>query len=678
MAGGGELAAVFQARRVSKSKVEEVEASSTSGELAAVFQARKKVNNNHGDDDNAVTPAPRPPAAVVAAPLTPSSVVGLPMSSPNKGKVVGVTNNKYRPTLPLLPSPNTTPDTSASVTRNKALTAKFESRDLEAGIPTSGFLQDARKNLKKPGEKKVVVANNNNPAAAVTGLARASSAEKAKLQTDVQVQEQTAVQVQEQRDEGEGGLASSSSTKTTSSRDQSHQDLMAARRSRMVALRSAKSDNIVGGGSGGGGTSTNNNKTAANNSTSLSINTSTSSVETPTLALNNQKSPPPPATPASARREKLRARVRANSHHHLKPKSSSQSTSQDNLRTDFSDELSAELSAGKIYITSPKQEEFEMSFFEANHRGPIPDFDNNGNDQYQQKQKLLQQTQPHFQLRTDSVESIYKDLHTTSTGSTLKTANNSSQHSGGGVDDIIGFREHNASTPKISGSQHSVYEEEEGVEEKYVMVGGRKIARPVGIHRRESSNGSTDQYNHLTPYALSRSPSQGSQMSAITNPSCFSQENIAFPSLKKYRAHVKPILEVDSFGNSASGSTANKSGNEETIHLREQMKEFKKKLDEKDAIISQLMKRISDLEQGNSFGKLAAGGGYHQQPPPRSSYSTDGNSVSAFSTPNPVILSPKLVSNMGRYSGDRRDPFNNSSSQSVQSLTSTDRKKFVC
>ena len=145
-------------------------------------------------------------------------------------------------------------------------------------------------------------------------------------------------------------------------------------------------------------------------------------------------------------------------------------------------------------------------------------------------------------------------------------------------------------------------------------------------------------------------------------------------------AHEKPILEVDSFGNSASGSTKN-SGNDETIRMREQMKEFKKKLEEKDAIISQLMKRISDLEQGNSFGKVAIGGYQQQQPPPRkSSFSTEG-SASAFSTPNPVTFSPKItVSKGGRQTRDiiKRKSFNNSSSQSVQSMTSTDRKKFAC
>lgn len=630
---GGELAAVFQARRITK-KVEEESSSTTSGELAAIFQARKKLtHNNHDDDGNPLTPKPRPAAA--AAPLTPSSVV-VGLSTPEKRK-----GTKFP--LPLLLSPTATPDTSASVIRNKELTAKFESRDLEAGIPTPGFLQDVRKNLKKPGEKKVIEANN--PAAVAVATCGASCSDNVKLQP--------VVQIQEQRDEGEGGLASSSST-----RDQSHQDLMAARRSRMVASRSAKSDNSVGFGDDGGGGTSNNTKKAVNDSTSLSINTSTSQAGTP-AALNNQKSPEPPVTPSSARREKLRARVRASSHHQLKATSSSQSN------------VSDEMSASKIYISSPKKDEFEMSFFDANYSGLIPNFDTNGTDQYQQKQTLIQQ--PHFGLRADSVESIYKDLQATSTGSTVKTANNSSQHSG--ADDRIVFREHNAITPKVCGSQHLVYEAEE--EEKYATEEGVRthlIARPGGKIRRQSSNGSIEQDSNFSSYALTRSPSQGSQMSAITTPSCFPQDTAVFPSVSSNWAHhEKPILEVDSFGNSASGSTA-KSVNDEANLLREQMKELKKKLVEKDAIISQLMKRISDLEQGNFFPG-------HQQPPPRLSYSMDG-AASTFATPNPVILSPKSTKSMsnmgGRYKAERRKSPSNSSSQSVQSFSSTDRKKFAC
>ena len=541
-----------------------------------------------------------------------------------------------------------------------------------------------RKNLKRPGEKKIVA---NLPAATIAaakgGVASGGSATAEKAKQTI---------VQEQRDEGEGGLASSSSSstsKTSSTRDQSHQDLMAARRSRMVASRSAKSDNSVGGGTptnkininnnnnnnafrsptksdnniGGGGTPTN--KTAK--SKILSINAST----TPSGTSSVGGTPGTPVTPASARREKLRAKIRASSSSNHRFRNNNGQL--DNLQTDLSaDDVS---SSGKIIISSPTKDEFEMSFFDANHPpGPaIPDLDRNniGNDQRKKIIKKVQQTN-HFELRTDSIDSIYKDLHATSTGSTLKTANNSSLSSG--------FRDrdcHRASTPKICGSQHSEYDEKDVYEEKkYAMVGGG-----VGTHRRESSHCSSDPYNHLQPYAVTRSPSQGSQMSAITTPSCFPQDHVvAYPTASGGQHGVnKPILEaIDSFGNSASGSTpTSKSTNEEMIHLREQMKEFKQKLAEKDAIISQLMKRISDLEQSNPLGKVVVGGGYQQQPPPRSSFGTDDN-ASAFSTPNPVVSLSSKISNKGGHPVGRK-PFNNLASQSVQSIVrSTERKKFVC
>mmetsp|Transcript_37791 Transcript_37791/g.77325 ORF Transcript_37791/g.77325 Transcript_37791/m.77325 type:complete len:685 (-) Transcript_37791:167-2221(-) len=684
MTGGGELAAVFQARRSggttkkAEVTVESTTSSSSSGELAAILQARKKIANGDSGSSNTMTP-PRPTAVAATTPLaSPSSVVAPSTISTPKAK----STPKFplsSPNTSTTPSTTTTPLTSASPVRNKTLTATFESRDLEVGIPTPGFLQDVRKNLKRPGEKKIVA---NLPAATATtaakgGVASGGSATAEKVKQTI---------VQEQRDEGEGGLASSSSssTKTSSTRDQSHQDLMASRRSRMVASRSAKSDNSVGGGTptnkinvnnnnnafrspaksdnsiGGGGTPTN--KTAKSNI--LSINASTQSSGTSSVG----GTPAAPVTPASARREKLRAKIRA---------SSSTNRFRNNnglqiLQTDLSaDDVS---SSGKIIISSPTKDEFEMSFFDANHPpGPaIPDLDrtNIGNDQRQKIIKKVQQTN-HFELRTDSIDSIYKDLHATSTGSTLKTANNSSLSSG--------FRDrdcHRASTPKICGSQHSEYDEKDVYEEKkYSMVGG------VGTHRRESSHGSSDPYNHLQPYAVTRSPSQGSQMSAITTPSCFPQDHVvAYPTASGGQHGVnKPILEaIDSFGNSASGSTpTSKSTNEEMIHLREQMKEFKQKLAEKDAIISQLMKRISDLEQSNPLGKVVVGGGYQQQPPPRSSFGTDDN-ASAFSTPNPVVSLSSKTSNKGGHPVGRK-PFNNLASQSVQSIVrSTERKKFVC
>ena len=649
MAGGGELAAVFQARRVTK-KVEE-ETAASSGELAAVFQARRKGDDNDDGNNTISMTSPRSSSssvgggALATTPVSPSSVA-LPSTPKSNGgggsggNGSGAANNsKYQ--LPSLSSPMS-PDISASATRNKALTAKFESRDLEAGIPTPGFLQDVRKNLKKPGEKKVVAPSPS--ATSVTSTAPTES-KSSKMKT-----------FQEQRDEGEGMPSSSSSSKASSGREQSHQDLMAARRSRMVATRSTKSAAAAA------------TAPAPPADSGLVNNSSISSGD------NQNISKSAPTTPS--RKDKLRARVRAN---HLK----SLTPVQSKIDPD-------ELSVGKVYISSPTNDEFELSFFETNHPSPIPEL-NDGGGHGDQKQKLMQQ---HFELRSESIDSVYKDLHTTSTGSTIKTANNSSANNssavsgvGGGVADSTAFREHNASTPKISGSQHSRYDnEEEGVyDETFAMVDPTNRARPGGLHHRETSMGSVDEYNLSQPFAVTRSPSQGSQLSAITTPSCFPQDNISFPafgsngharSMSNNWTHEKPILEInESFGHSASGSTGKHSGNDE---MREQMMEFKKKLEEKDAIISQLMKRISDLEQGNSF----VGGGYRQQPPPRTSGIDD--SASAFSTPNPVNLSPRMTNNKQLSSprgsmSSPRGKFNSSSSvQSGSGRSTPGDRKFVC
>ena len=617
MAGsGGELAAVFQARRsgIPTKKVEgggaavektsSFASSTSSGELAAILQARKKIASGDGGSDNSsnVMTPPRVVAAMGATtPMSPTSV----------------TKGTPKFPLPSMPSPGAAaPTVSASPIRNKELTATFESRDLEVGIPTPGFLQDVRKNLKKPGEKKVVTSSPAASASATNIVAAkggSGTAEKAK---------QTIVP--EQRDEGEGGLASSSSsTKTSSTRD----DLMAARRSRMVASRSAKADNNAGNGS---------RSTAKSDNSSGSTGTPTNKAAKSNTSTSNGGGATPksltPLSPASARREKLRARVRASSSSSYMKQTTPSSSKSDSA------------SPGKVFITSPTKDEFEMSFVDASYpAGPsIPDFDDNGNDKRQKPP--MKQTQ-NFELMTDSsIESAYNDLYATSTGSTMKTTNNSSSSKD------IQFRDcHRASTPKICGSQHSAYDDDI-----------TDPSRPEGLLQRESSSGTSD----LQPYALARSPSHGSQMSAITTPSCFPQDNGAYPSASGVQHHT--ILEaISSFGDAGSTPT-DKSSHEEMMHMREQMQEFKQKLAEKDAIISQLMRRISDLEKGQPLGT------YQQQPPPRSSFGTDNN-ASAFSSPRASITA-KISKNKGGFTGDvTKKSFNNAASQPDHY-----EKKFVC
>ncbi|KAL7545709.1 hypothetical protein ACHAWF_009060 [Thalassiosira exigua] len=125
-------------------------------------------------------------------------------------------------------------------------------------------------------------------------------------------------------------------------------------------------------------------------------------------------------------------------------------------------------------------------------------------------------------------------------------------------------------------------------------------------------------------YPFRQSPSQMSQMSGITTPSCFPQEfhmpsSGGMPHLQQPLLVGGPIYETYEMGSAGSSprrggpigagqplavipsSSAFSSGIEsENRRLREQVDEMKKKLEEKDAIISQLMKRIGDLETMNS------------------------------------------------------------------------------
>ena len=692
MSGGGELAAVFQARRksggVTIKKAEVVptgadsvvissslssSSSSSSGELAAIFKARKQVI--HGDGA-ATNKSPPRPAVTTVGKTTPSSSpsASAAMASPPKATAQNKTKNMAKLSVPSPTAQSATavqtPMAMASPVRNETLTAKFESRDLKAGIPTPGFLQDARKSLRKPGEKKNLPRTATKAVTTTGGDETENASSEANKQTP---------------DEGEGvQVQASSSSSTKSTREQSHQDLMAARRSRMVASRSAnKSDKCVSGtptskkaastnnfGNGtptskktastnnfGNGTPTNKKTTSTSSGTpankagkskSLDVNTSSPTQNTKTNA---------PTTPLSVRREKLRARARAMSSSTssllLKQKTS---TPRANVKKDEPQKLQTAIPSDEARspdncISTPSKDEFGLTFFDTNNPGPaIPDLDSNSNDQYESMPK------PKFELRNDSADSLYKDLHASSTGSTLKTANNSSTSSV--------YRDCcRANTPKINGSQHSVYDLKGMYEENKHM----SVARPEGNPYREIGHGSSDPFHITQPYQVSRTPSQGSQMSAITTPSCFPPDT--FPVTNGVN---KPILEaIDSFGNSGSTSKS-----EEMIQMREQMKKFKKKLEEKDAIISQLMKRISDLEQGNPNGKLSVSG-YQQQPPPRSSNSGKDESASAFSSPKPLNLPFKMSNNMSGQKG--RKPFDNLASQSFQSVVrSTEKKKFAC
>lgn len=128
-------------------------------------------------------------------------------------------------------------------------------------------------------------------------------------------------------------------------------------------------------------------------------------------------------------------------------------------------------------------------------------------------------------------------------------------------------------------------------------------------------------------YPFRHSPSQMSQMSAITTPSCFPQDYFVPGSAQRMLGDLQqPVLFSDAVGNKDSPiGLENKSGDSpgirgtgerlsafsprleaENQRQREQLGSMARKLEEKDAIISQLMKRISDLESMNISGARGA------------------------------------------------------------------------
>lgn len=115
------------------------------------------------------------------------------------------------------------------------------------------------------------------------------------------------------------------------------------------------------------------------------------------------------------------------------------------------------------------------------------------------------------------------------------------------------------------------------------------------------------------------SPSQMSQMSGITTPSCFPQEFHAPPTYPSLGHLHQPMLVGGPINESTSTSSsplmgsggpqqiigtssgAFSSGREaENRRLREQLGSMERKLEEREAIISQLMKRIGDLERSQA------------------------------------------------------------------------------
>lgn len=226
-------------------------------------------------------------------------------------------------------------------------------------------------------------------------------------------------------------------------------------------------------------------------------------------------------------------------------------------------------------------------------------------------------------------------------------ATSNSSNSSTGTDKICDTpeksRRHNASTPKIRGNgsyRRESYDDTgaggESTPKKLQGLPKKRLPQHLSSMPsfQEQQHMETEDYlstpqTVVPPYPFRQSPSQLSQMSGITTPSCFPQESSLFaPSSTPSFLHLhQPILGgpipesysanssvVDPGSNMGSGiiggygaglSDFSPGMEAENQHLRELIGLMTQKLEEKDAIISQLMKRIGDLETMN--GSAARG-----------------------------------------------------------------------
>ena len=631
------------------------------GELAALFAKRAKV----GDENDTTIDASEDAAKeekVAVAPPTPAGRLP-PRSSPPSTPLTRPPISKATPPKPPTPSSHapSSPSPAALTTeepvkvktpmQNEELKAKFEERNLEAGIPTPSFLTNVRKNLKKPGEKRPSTpsaeakgyssdsdvmnkvnkdnAIDNDTAAKTAGSdvvksdtikkSTVSAASKivnnvgsktdldikggrnktnntkknqatTNLQTSSTCSTDNGVQVDEKSSASGGASSSKNIVQRASSESSSHHDTLAARRSRMVAARGVSSSTETASQGGGKG--------------------------------SQQK-----FSPAKLRRDKLLARVRSNNAKSVNTTAETDSTS--NVSFD----------ASKTSIISPKRDEFEVLFADDDI-SPNP-YITHG---------------PH----NESIDSIGNEINgSTGGGSTATMPTNNIQprvkismtKSTKQSDQNITpekSRLHNAATPKIRGNgnyRREHYEEEgsdivvpSALDVSAMSTNVAVHSSPMKQHQKslpsfqeqqmmmvdtDDCGASTPRRHSQQPhdfsqaYPMRQSPSQLSQMSGITTPSCFPQDYSApMGHIQQPMLIGGPIHETLSFNSSQfdnnvglgtprsgrGGLSAFSSGvgDAENRRLREQLSLMKKKLEEKDAIISQLMKRIGDLELNNS------------------------------------------------------------------------------
>lgn len=527
------------------------------GELAALFARRME-----GD------PLAHPPAAAAAA---------APKSELVLERRAGVA-------LPHVPRNHGVPGFEepvriTSIAENEEVKAIFDERNSEVGIPTPAFLLNVRANLKKPGSTPPVVKSQGQPTPNNTPINTTLNSDTVNVSSD------TSAPVDRSKSEV-SQLAS--------------QLALNARRRRMVAARS----------------STSSVSSAVSDQKALSIVTDVNNSDVNEVVVSSPtKTTTSPRTAISekARRGKLLSKVRASQIASSKP--------QMHVSDGFF----------KTQIHSPKSDEYEVLF--ANY-----DFGDNDDIN---SQTLVPIDEPPMipQQKHKSLITIADGSNSTvgsGTGSTvtvptnnetrsISSSNNLAYDKRNATPEKSTMKIHNASTPKTRGSlRREIYQSPgknspkqrlPSMQEQQHMESDDSLVEPPQLSLTPHS---------FPAYPMRQSPSQLSQMSGITTPSCFPQDLIAqsggsggtsFIQLQQPMLIDGPIPESCSRSSSVDEVVMNVGGGDnvgsgpgigisafssgvdiENRRLRDQLGKLTQRLDEKDAIISQLMKRIGDLE----------------------------------------------------------------------------------
>ena len=368
--------------------------------------------------------------------------------------------------------------------------------------------------------------------------------------------------------------------------------------------------------------------------------TSTSSASSNTSNPSNKSNPAggqlKKASPAQMRRQIMATKIRVS---RSNPSSSSENNSKQ--------KLAIESAIPKTSVISPKRDEFEVLFADDDFVSPGDEsMDSIVKEMHDMHESLLNGS---YSTAASTATMPTNNCHLMIDDTVIDNTNTSTPEKS---------RIHNASTPKIRGNGH--YKRENYDDHGVGEIGGsafvgaaRHLPRGAEVgssQKRHSQSNSLPSYQEqhqtgsedylpyelpqkLTPhrttnphdqlpqaYPFRQSPSLMSQMSAITTPSCFPQEYLIPGSAQRGFGDLQqPVLMNETVGAKGSpigierpGVALGAMGPTERISAfsprleienqrqREQLSSMARKLEEKDAIISQLMKRISDLELMNS------------------------------------------------------------------------------